>query len=49
MTTKDIAPGDELFVYYGDNYAGEHLGINVDNYLNAEAWTKYKGNYTYIY
>ncbi len=31
ITGKDIRPGEELFVYYGNSYAAE-LGIDVANY-----------------
>ena len=31
LTNKDIYPGQELLVYYGDEYA-EFLGIDLDNY-----------------
>ena len=33
MTSRDIHPGEELLVYYGDTYA-QYLEIDVDNYYN---------------
>ena len=33
MTRKDIYPGQELLVYYGDNYA-EDLDIDTEAYLS---------------
>ena len=35
MTTKDVRPGQELFVYYGDGYA-QTLGIDVDRYQDDD-------------
>lgn len=33
MTIKDIAPGSELFVYYGPNYA-LNLGFDLNDYYD---------------
>ena len=33
-TTRDISPGTELLIYYGDHYARE-LGIDVENYYHC--------------
>ena len=32
QTTVDLSPGSELLVYYGDDYAEDNLGINVEEY-----------------
>ena len=44
MTFKDVYPGQELLVYYGDEYAC-WLDIDVNNYYNYEvdmlAYRKY--------
>ena len=37
VTTRDIAPGTELLVYYGHDYA-TRLGIEAQEYLNREFW-----------
>ena len=31
MTTRDVFPGEELLVYYGDKYA-EYLGLDLEDY-----------------
>ena len=36
MTTTDLYPGQELLVYYGDNYAENELDIDVDNFHNMD-------------
>ena len=35
VASRDIHPGEELLVYYGDGYA-KSLNIDVDNYENTE-------------
>ena len=32
QTTVDLSPGSELLVYYGDDYAEDNLGINIEEY-----------------
>ena len=39
MTTKDVRPGQELFVYYGDGYA-QTLGIDVDRYQDDDYYAE---------
>ena len=34
VTLRDIHPGQELLVYYGDTYAKDELDIDVVNYSN---------------
>lgn len=34
---KDIYPGQELLLYYGDGYAST-LGIDTDNYYNMDIY-----------
>ena len=34
---KDIYPGQELLIYYGDRYAST-LGIDTDNYNNMDIY-----------
>ena len=35
ISSRDIYPGRELLVYYGDDYAGYELDIDVVNYEKA--------------
>ena len=44
MTTKDVFPGEELLVYYGDKYA-EYLGFDLDAYYIGDGWIKEYGQY----
>ena len=37
ITTKDVYPAQELFVYYGDGYA-RSLGIDPDRYEDDSYW-----------
>ena len=36
MTSRDITPGKELLIYYGDDYAGT-LGINSRAFFNLSS------------
>jgi hypothetical protein len=36
LTVKDVHPGQELLIYYGDNYARNELDIDVSNYYNMD-------------
>ena len=36
MTIKDVHPGEELLVFYGDEYAQDQLDINMELYHDME-------------
>ena len=36
ITSKDIRPGEELFVFYGNSYASGSLGIDLNVYFGWE-------------
>ena len=36
VTIKDVYPGEELLIYYGDVYAEKELGIDVERYFDMD-------------